>query len=198
MDAEGTDPLRLAVPPRVSDDPRVSDATQRLVDAVALEARYRPSGSRTADPGRDHAASQVTVLSTVLGVPEAFDDFAGYPPADDTTGKHAAWVYADPADPHILTIMTHGSSSCPDLPGTFSTAADGALAITIETDLSRSTPSEWGPMCTADLALTTTVIGLPADVVIPSEITFSGSTAVEGGGKKAWEASIPVRPGPPS
>jgi hypothetical protein len=42
MDAEGTDPLRLAVPPRVSDDPRVSGATQRLVDAVALEARHLP------------------------------------------------------------------------------------------------------------------------------------------------------------
>lgn len=42
MDAEGTDPLRLAAPPRVSDDPRVSDATRRLVGAVALEARHRP------------------------------------------------------------------------------------------------------------------------------------------------------------
>jgi hypothetical protein len=42
MDAEGTDPLRLAVPRRVSDDPRVSDATQRLVGAVALKAHHRP------------------------------------------------------------------------------------------------------------------------------------------------------------
>jgi len=169
-----------------------------VVGALSGCVPNRASDSRTADPRADDEANNVTVISTLRGVPDAFEDFAGYPPADDTTWEHAAWVYADPADPHILTIMTHGSSSCPSVPDTFSTAPDSALAITIETDLSRSTPSEWGPMCTADDSVWTTVIELPADVVIPSEITLSGSTAVAEGGKEAWVTTIPVRPGPSS
>lgn len=56
-----------------------------VVSALSGCVPDRASDSRAPDPRADDVANNVTVLFHPARRSEAFDDFAGYPPADDTT-----------------------------------------------------------------------------------------------------------------
>ncbi len=149
--------------------------------ATAATAPSAPPSPRSTLPSYPPSEGPVTVLDTVVGFPPGITEDP-LPPAHFPVPL----VFTDPDDAGVLWISTRGSSTCPEIPATYSTSPRGPLTISVEPDHERVIPKSKWVLCTDDLALTSTAIKVPEGVDDPTEVVIRETT----------DTNVPVRPHP--